>query len=59
MVQPRRDINDKLVARRLKQAQMLVLKGNVTVEYGDTWVDIETSYDRSLTFYFDEVKKIS
>jgi hypothetical protein len=49
------DINDELVARRLKQAHKLVLEG-ASVDYGDTYVDVETGYDRSLTFYFDEIK---
>jgi hypothetical protein len=49
------DINDKLVARRLKQAHKLVIEG-ASVDYGTTYVDVETGYDRTLTFYFDEVK---
>ncbi len=49
------DINDKLVEKRLKRAQRLVEAG-AAVEYGDTWVDVTTGNDRSLTFYFDELK---
>ncbi len=49
------DINDKLVARRLKQAHKLVLKG-AHVDYGTTYVDVETGNDRTFTFYFDELK---
>jgi hypothetical protein len=57
MDKPRTDeINDKLVARRLKQAQKLILEGRADVDYGGTYVDVETGWDRSLTFYFDEIK---
>ena len=49
------DINDKLVARRLKQVKQLVLEG-AEVDWGGTYVDVKTGWDRSLTFYFDEVK---
>lgn len=49
------DINDKLVARRLKQAKKLVLEG-AEVDYGSTYVDVVTGWDRTLTFYFDEIK---
>lgn len=56
MVKPRTDdINDALVAKRLKRAQKLVLEG-ADVDWGGTYVDIETGYDRCLCFYFDEVK---
>ena len=48
--------NDKLVERRLKQAQKLILEGIADVDYGTTYVDVETGWDRSLTFYFDEIK---
>ena len=55
MINPRTDIIDnKLVERRLKRAKKLVLEGT-DVDYGDTYVDIETRNDRSLTFYFDEI----
>ena len=55
MIDPRTDIIDnKLVERRLKRAKKLVLEGT-NVDYGDTYVDIETGNDRSLTFYFDEI----
>jgi hypothetical protein len=49
------DINDKLVARRLKKAHKLVLEG-ANVDYGTTYVDVETGNDRTFTFYFDELK---
>lgn len=56
MENPRTDeINDKLVARRLKQAQQLVLEG-VDVDWGGTYVDIQTGDNKCLCFYFDELK---
>lgn len=55
MVEPRSDINDKLVEKRLKRAKKLVLEG-VDVDFGDNYVDIETGNNRCLTFYFDELK---
>ena len=55
MDEPRSDINDKLVEKRLKKAKALILKG-VDVEYGKEYVNIETRNNRALTFYFDEVR---
>ena len=56
MIDPRTDVIDnKLVEKRLKRAQNLV-EGGADVQYGKTWVDVETGNDRTLTFYFDEVK---
>lgn len=48
------DQNDRLVEKRLRRAQKLVASGTY-VEYGETYVDIETGNDRTLTFYFDDV----
>lgn len=56
MVEPRSNVDDKLVEKRLKRAKKLVQAG-VDVDYGDIYVDIETGTNRSLTFYFDEVKE--
>ena len=56
MVEPRSDVNDSLVEKRLKRAKRLVESG-ADVDYGDTYVDIETGDNRALTFYFDEIKK--
>jgi hypothetical protein len=57
MEKPRTDeINDVLVAKRLKRAQGLILKG-AEVDYGGTYIDVKTGQDRTLTFYFDEIKK--
>ena len=56
MVDPRSDVNDALVAKRLARAQRLV-KSGADVEYDDTYVNISTGNDRALTFYFDEVAK--
>lgn len=55
MINPRSEENDKLVAQRLRRAQKLVREG-ADVDYGDNYVDVETGNDRTLTFYFDEVK---
>jgi hypothetical protein len=56
MEKPRTDeINDALVAKRLKRAQGLVLEG-AEVDYGGTYIDVKTGQDRTLTFYFDEIK---
>jgi hypothetical protein len=56
MQDPRSKVNDSLVAKRLKRAQELVRQGADT-EYGDTWIDVETGQDRTLTFYVDDLKK--
>jgi hypothetical protein len=56
MNDPRTEIiNDKLVARRLKQAQQLVLEG-ADADYNSNYADIQTAENRTLTFYFDELK---
>jgi len=56
MEDPRSDVNDSLVAKRLARAKRLIESGAV-VEYGDTYVNIETGDNKALTFYFDEIKK--
>jgi hypothetical protein len=55
MINPRSEVNDSLIARRLKKAQKLIREGGVDVDYNTTYVDVETGNNRSLTFYFDEV----
>ena len=49
------EVNDKLVATRLERAKKLVLEGE-DVDYGDTYVDVQTGANRTLTFYFDDLK---
>ena len=57
MVKPRtEDINDELVAKRLKRAKRLVESG-ASVDYNETYVNISTGNNRAMTFYFDEVAK--
>ena len=58
MENPRSDVNDSLVAKRLKRAQRLVSKG-AEYEMGDTYINIVTGNNRALTLYFDEVKKVA
>lgn len=47
---------DKLVEKRLKRAKRLIEEG-AEVLYGDTFVDVTTGEDRTLTFYFDDLKQ--
>lgn len=54
MKNPRSEVNDGLVEKRLRRAKRLVEQG-ADVMYGDTYVDVEAGYNRSLTFYFDEL----
>lgn len=54
MIDPRSDVNDELVAKRLARAKRLVEKG-VFVEYSSSYVNIRTGNNKALTFYFDEV----
>jgi hypothetical protein len=56
MEEPRSEVNNKLVEKRLKRAKRLVKEG-ADIFYGDTFMDIQTGKDRTLTFYFDELKK--
>jgi len=56
MVNSRTDnVNDESVAKRLRRAKKLVMSG-AEVDYGTTYVDVQTGENRTLTFYFDEVK---
>ena len=57
MENPRSEVNDALVEKKLKRAKKLVLEG-AEVEYSDTYVNISTGVNRALTFYLDEVKKL-
>lgn len=54
MKNPRSKVDDKLVAQRLKRAKKLVDEG-ADVDYGDTYIDVQTGHDRTLTFYIDEL----
>lgn len=48
------EVNDSLVAKSLKRAQRLIAEG---AEYsaGDTYFDVLSGENRSLTFYFDDL----
>lgn len=54
MKEPRSTVNDALVSKRLKRAKALVLSG-ADVDYGQTYIDVQTGENRSLTFYTDEL----
>lgn len=56
MAEPRSEVNDALAEKRLKRAQKLVREG-ASVDFGETFVDVECGNNRALTFYFDELKK--
>jgi hypothetical protein len=55
MLEARSNVNDSIVEKRLKRAKKLIEAGNVDVDFGDTYIDIETGNNRTLTFYFDDV----
>lgn len=54
MKEPRSTVDDGLVSKRLKRAKALVLNG-ADVDYGNTYIDVQTGENRSLTFYTDEL----
>lgn len=56
MENPGTEVDDKLVEKRLKRAKKLIEEG-ADVLYDDIYADIQTGKDRTLTFYFDELKK--
>ena len=58
MENPRSDVNDSLVAKRLKRAQRLVSEG-AEYQMDHTYINIVTGNNRALTLYFDEVKKVA
>ncbi len=56
MIEPRSDVNDTLVEKRLKRAKRLI-EGGIEYQIGDIYINIELGNNRALTFYFDEVAK--
>lgn len=50
-------VDDNLVQKRLERAKKLVQEG-ADFDAGDTYFDVETGNDRTLTFYFDDLKTI-
>ena len=54
MKEPRSTVDDALVSKRLKRAKALVLSG-ADVDYGQTYIDVQTGENRALTFYTDEL----
>jgi hypothetical protein len=50
------EINDSLIEKRLKRAKKLLEEG-ADVDFGGTFVDVECGKNRTLTFYFDDVKE--
>lgn len=54
---PRSVVDDKKVQECLDRAKKIATKKTSTVDFGDTYVDVQTGRNRTLTFYFDEVKK--
>ena len=56
MIEPRSDVNDTLVEKRLKRAKRLIENG-FEYQIGDIYINIELGNNRALTFYFDEVAK--
>lgn len=56
MENPHSDVNNKLIEKRLKRCKQLVLDG-AQFDSGDTYVDVTTGNNRSMCFYFDDLKK--
>jgi hypothetical protein len=55
MVNPRSEVNDKLVEKRLKYGKRLIESG-AKADFNTTYVNISTGNNRALTIYFDELK---
>jgi hypothetical protein len=56
MIEPRSDVNDNLVEKRLKRAKRLIESGAEYQLY-NRYINIESGNNRALTLYFDEVAK--
>jgi hypothetical protein len=56
MINPRSEVNDKLVEKRLKRAKKLIQEG-AKYNLEDTYINIVTGENRALTLYFDELAK--
>ena len=48
----RSEVNNKLAQQRLKRAKKLIVEG-AEFDTQDTYFDVKTGNDRTLTFYFD------
>jgi len=57
MEDPRSDVDDVLVAKKLERAKKLISSGSANPEFGTTYVNVVTGRNRVLCFYFDELKK--
>jgi hypothetical protein len=56
MEEPRSLVDNSLVEKKLKRAKKLISSGSSTPEFGDSYVNIPTGKNLTLTFYFDELK---
>lgn len=56
MIEPRSEVNNEHVAKLLKRAKNKVIKGDMDVDFNDTYVDVQVGKDKTITIYFDEVK---
>jgi len=56
MIEPRSEVNDKLVEKRLKRAKRLIENG-AEYDLEGIYINIVTGDNRALTLYFDEVAK--
>jgi hypothetical protein len=56
MTDPRSEVNDKLVEKRLKRAKKLIQEG-AKYDLSFICINIVTGKNRALTLYFDEVAK--
>ena len=55
MDKPRSEVDDALVKSRIKRAVRLLAQG-AEYDYHPVFLDVKTGEDRTLTFYFDELK---
>lgn len=55
MKEPRSNVDDQSVLIKLQKAQKLVREG-VKVSFGENYIDVTVRYNRTLTFYIDDLK---
>lgn len=51
----RSEINDKLIEKRIQRAKRMIKEG-AEYDLGYTYLDLKTGNNRTLTFYFDDLK---
>lgn len=56
MKEPRSEVNNSLIQRRLSKALRLIEKEKAEVEYGSNHINVSYGKNKAITIYTDELK---